>query len=130
MAANVGAMSKRSEWRERAAPCLYVRAAQQKELAACSRGAVAGRPVWSRTVHDRKGGRRQALGHQLTASECGRSNPRFEPTPRPGMKGPGCEAAMNSVTRGAGRSAILNRVMAAAHRPARGSSARRYAQRA
>ena len=126
MTGNVRAISQGHEWREQAAPCVHARASQQKELAWWSRGGVAGRPAWSRAVHDRKVQARDgALGYEVTARECGRANPRFEPTPHQGMKGPGCEAAMKSMKRVAGRSATLNRVVAEFHPAARGSSASR-----
>ena len=126
MTASVSAIRGGCEWRERAAPCLCARASQQKELAWCSRGGVAGRPAWSRAVYDRKvRARNGAFGHELTTGECGRPNPRFEPTPRQAMKGPRYEDAMNSPEPTAARSAILSQVMAAFHPTTRGSSARR-----
>jgi hypothetical protein len=124
MAASVDAMNGGCEWRERAAPMRSATASQQKELGWWSRGGVAGRPVWSRAVHDRKARRRNgAFEDRITESECGRSNPRFEPTPRHRMKGPGYEGAMNSTKPVAVRSAVLSRMIAARHPAARGSSA-------
>ena len=65
------------------------------------------------------------MAFSLIIDNGGLSNSRFEPTPHHGIHRPGYEAAVNSFTRAAGRSAILNQLMAA-HRPAtRGSSARR-----
>ena len=90
MTGKVGAISQGREWRERAAPWVYGRASQQKELACWSRGGVAGRPAWSRAVPDRNTRRRdRAFGYDIMASDVGRANPRFEPTPRHGMKGRG-----------------------------------------
>jgi hypothetical protein len=102
------------------------RPAQQKELAAWWRGGGAGRPGWSRALHDRRAERRsRAVYHGFTTSECGRSNPRFESTPRQAVKRPAYEGAMNSMKRVAVRSAILSRLMVAIHPATRGSSASR-----
>jgi hypothetical protein len=90
MATNVGAMSKGCERRERAAPWVHVTASQQKELGWWLRGAAAGRPVWSRAVHDRKAQTGNgAFEPRFTASECGRStraSSRLPPT-RAGNQG-------------------------------------------
>ena len=131
MAGSVSAIGKGREWWERAAPCLDERASQQKELGWWSRGRVAGRPAWSRAVPDRNARRRdRAFGYDITASECGRANPRFEPTPRHGKKSPRYEDAMNSLERTAVLSPVLSRVMAARHPATRGSSTSRSASRA
>jgi len=116
MTGSVGAVGKSREWRDEAARWVKARPWQQKELRWRWRGSVAGRPESSRAVHDRKARRmKRAIGSRFTVSERGRSNPRFEPTPHPAGRGPGCRAGMNSLEPTAVRPPVLNRVMAAPH---------------
>ena len=129
MTGSVDTISKGRDWRQLAARyrCMQGLRSRRSWLA-WWRGGGAGRPGWSRTLHDRKAERRcGAVGHGFTASECGRSNPRFEPTPHHGTDGPGCEVAVHSMKPVAVRSPILSRVIAELRPAARGSSARRSA---
>jgi hypothetical protein len=75
MAGNVDAMSERDKWQERAAPGTCARASHKREFASSRRAAVAGRPMWSRAVHDRNArGKARALGNGAGGRWCGRSN--------------------------------------------------------
>lgn len=83
MAANVGAMSKRSTGPVGAAPTGSKRAASGKESVSPARGGIAGRPAWSRAVHDRRGRMQgQEFRTLSSTSGCRWANPRFEPTCR------------------------------------------------